>query len=59
MDKNYVALIPAYKPGDYLLDLTVKLKGKGFSVVAQEIRKLSTTSKESIEKIANIIKAPR
>ncbi|MDY5845231.1 MAG: bifunctional glycosyltransferase family 2/GtrA family protein [Coprococcus catus] len=33
MDKNYVALIPAYKPGDYLLDLTVKLKGKGFSVV--------------------------
>lgn len=30
--------------------------GKGFSVVAQEIRKLSNTSKESINKIDNIIK---
>jgi transcriptional regulator with GAF, ATPase, and Fis domain len=30
--------------------------GKGFSVVAQEIRKLSSTSKESINKIDNIIK---
>lgn len=30
--------------------------GKGFSVVAKEIRKLSTTSKESIDKIENIIK---
>lgn len=30
--------------------------GKGFSIVAQEIRKLSNTSKESINKIDNIIK---
>lgn len=41
------ASIEAARAGDY---------GKGFSVVAQEIRKLSTNSKESIEKIANIIK---
>lgn len=33
MDKNYIALIPAYKPGDFLLDLIGKLKEKGFSVV--------------------------
>lgn len=30
--------------------------GRGFSVVAEEIRKLSTTSKESIDKIDDIIK---
>ncbi len=41
------ASIEAARAGEY---------GKGFSVVAQEIRKLSITSKESIEKIANIIK---
>lgn len=41
------ASIEAARAGEY---------GKGFSVVAQEIRKLSITSKESIERIANIVK---
>lgn len=40
------ASIEAARAGEY---------GKGFSVVAQEIRKLSTSSKESIEKIESII----
>lgn len=33
MDKNYIALIPAYKPEDFLLDLIKKLKEKGFLVL--------------------------
>ena len=41
------ASIEAARAGEY---------GKGFSVVAQEIRKLSVTSKESIDKIGNIVK---
>ena len=41
------ASIEAARAGEY---------GKGFSVVAKEIRKLSNTSKESIDKIDNIIK---
>lgn len=41
------ASIEAARAGEY---------GKGFSVVAKEIRKLSVDSKESIEKIDNIIK---
>lgn len=41
------AAIEAARAGEY---------GKGFTVVAQEIRKLSNTSKESINKIDNIIK---
>ena len=41
------ASIEAARAGEY---------GKGFSVVAKEIRKLSNTSKESIDKIDTIIK---
>lgn len=41
------ASIEAARAGEY---------GKGFSVVAKEIRKLSNTSKESIDKIDSIIK---
>lgn len=41
------AAIEAARAGEY---------GKGFTVVAQEIRKLSNTSKESINKIDSIIK---
>ena len=40
------ASIEAARAGEY---------GRGFSVVAEEIRKLSDTSKESIEKIAKIV----
>ncbi|MDO5516143.1 MAG: methyl-accepting chemotaxis protein [Clostridium sp.] len=41
------ASIEAARAGDF---------GRGFSVVAEEIRKLSVTSKESIDKIDNIMK---
>ena len=41
------ASIEAARAGEY---------GRGFSVVAEEIRKLSVTSKESIDKIGDIIK---
>ncbi|WP_294403807.1 methyl-accepting chemotaxis protein [uncultured Clostridium sp.] len=41
------ASIEAARAGEY---------GRGFSVVAEEIRKLSTTSKESVDKIGDIIK---
>ncbi|WP_294379747.1 methyl-accepting chemotaxis protein [uncultured Clostridium sp.] len=41
------ASIEAARAGEY---------GRGFTVVAEEIRKLSVTSKESIDKIDNIIK---
>ena len=41
------ASIEAARAGEY---------GKGFSVVAKEIRKLSTSTKDSINKIDNIIK---
>ena len=33
MNKNYIALIPAYKPGPFLLELAQKLWETGFSVV--------------------------
>ena len=33
MNENYIALIPAYKPGPFLLELAQKLWDNGFYVV--------------------------